>query len=73
MDLFNTKPGQKNDKKTSLKLILGAIMAITLIVGILGLGTISNISWLLFKITATVFILYNLYTFITKLKPAFSK
>lgn len=73
MDLFNTKPRQKNGKKTDPKLIMGAIMAITLIIRVLGLGTISNISWLLFWITAAVFVLYNFYTLIKKLKPVFSK
>ncbi|MDD3042045.1 MAG: hypothetical protein PHV51_07815 [Methanosarcinaceae archaeon] len=73
MDLFNTKPRQKNGKKTNPKLIMGAILAITLIGWVLGPGAISNISWLLFWITAAVVVLYNLYTLVKKLKPAFSK
>ncbi|MDD2438850.1 MAG: hypothetical protein PHD41_01285 [Methanosarcinaceae archaeon] len=48
-------------------------MALTLLGWVLNIGTISKMSRLLFWITAAAFILYNLYTFINKLKPAFSK
>lgn len=73
MDLFNTKPGQKANKKVNPKLILGIILAATLVIWVLRLGTISNISRQLFWITAVVFFLYNLYSFVKKLSPAFSK